>query len=273
MSIILKLWNWRFLWDWLTILLIISSKLRTNSKLPHQLSFYMFRVLSFSSSFLSKLLQYYNDDLSNHRFFPLSHLQNPEGFRFTTKPTSVKNLEIGSMGKVHCKAVGSLKIHWIKDARDRLPGDVEDVNGTLIFNNVRMEHRGNYTCVATNDASVIQTSVDVRIVPTFSISPPESLEIVEMQIVFLDCQATGSPAPTIKWFHEGSEITTEGRFRIFENGTLQLRETRQDDAGQYECFAGSSAGFKRVESLLIVKGEWKAWVTRDTDIRILMFSL
>lgn len=157
-------------------------------------------------------------------------------------------------GKVHCKAIGSSKIYWTKNVRDRLPSDVEDVNGTLIFNNVRMEHKGNYTCIATNDANAIETSVDVRILPTFSISPPESLDIVEMQIVFLDCQATGAPQPTIKWFHEGHEITTEGRFKIFENGTLQLQETRQDDAGQYECIAGSPAGIKRVETLLIVKG-------------------
>lgn len=158
-------------------------------------------------------------------------------------------------GKVHCKAIGSTKLHWAKNARDPLPSDVEDVNGTLIFSNVRMEHRGNYTCIASNDVGVIQTSVDVRILPVFTLSPPDSLEIVEMQIVFLDCQAEGYPSPTIKWFRDGAEIQSEGRYKIFSNGTLQLQEARQDDAGIYECVAGSSAGFKRAESSVIVKGE------------------
>jgi hypothetical protein len=179
----------------------------------------------------------------------------PGGFRFTTKPASSKNLEIGTSGKVHCKAIGSKKLYWMKDGGDPLPSDVEDVNGTLVLSNVNMEHRGNYTCFATNEVDTIQTTVDVRILPVFSISPPESLEIVEMQIVFLDCQATGYPSPTIKWFRDGAEITSEGRHKIFPNGTLQLHEARQDDAGTYECVAGSSAGFKRAESTVIVKGE------------------
>lgn len=168
------------------------------------------------------------------------------------------------MGRVHCKAIGSSKIHWLKDGSNSLPSDVEDVNGTLNFNNVRMEHKGNYSCIATSkDADVIQTTVSVGIIPVFSLSPPESLELVEMQIVFLDCQASGYPSPTIKWYRDGKEITTEGRYKIFSNGTLQLQETRQDDGGVYECIAGSSAGFKRAESNVIVKGE--RWLLRELE--------
>lgn len=163
---------------------------------------------------------------------------------------------------MHCKAIGSTRIHWVKDERDSLPSDVEDVNGTLIFSHVRMDHKGTYNCIATNGADVIKTSVDVRMLPVFNTTPPESLEIVEMQIVFLDCQAEGSPPPTIKWFRDGIEITSEGRYRIFPNGTLQLQEARQDDAGVYVCVAGNSAGFKRVESSVIVKGELKELLRR-----------
>lgn len=160
------------------------------------------------------------------------------------------------MGKVHCKAAGSSKIHWLKDDDTSLPNDVEDVNGTLIFKNPQLYHKGNYACIATNNVDTIKTFVEVRFVPVFTITPPETLEIVEMQTVYLDCQASGSPTPTMKWNHNGAEIGSEGRFKIFSNGTLQLQEARQDDAGKFECFAGSSAGIKRAETSLIIKGKF-----------------
>jgi PTK7 protein tyrosine kinase 7 len=168
-------------------------------------------------------------------------------------------VDLGMSSKVHCKASGSTKVYWTKEPEENfLPDDVEDVNGTLIFNNVRLEHKGNYTCIATNDIDAIKTTVEVRILPKFDIAPPKNLEVVEYQSVFLDCVASGSPPPTIKWDYESKIIQTndgddDGRFKIFDNGTLLLHEARQDDAGTYGCFIGSSVGFKRAETVLNVK--------------------
>lgn len=160
--------------------------------------------------------------------------------------------------KVHCKAVGSTKILWTKEPEESwLPDDVEDANGTLVFNKVRLDHKGNYTCVATNDEETIRTTIEVKILPKFEVAPPVNLDVIEMQSVYLDCVASGSPTPTIKWDHDSTIISTnegdDGRFRIFDNGTLLLQEARQEDAGIYGCFIGNSAGFKRAETLLIVK--------------------
>lgn len=160
--------------------------------------------------------------------------------------------------KVHCKAAGSTKIYWTREPEEAaLPDDVEDVNGTLIFNNVKLDHKGNYTCIASNDEDSIKTTIEVRILPKFDVTPPSNLEVVELQSVFLDCVASGSPTPTIKWDHDSTIISTnegdDARFKIFDNGTLLLHEARQDDAGIYGCFIGNSAGFKRAETLLIVK--------------------
>lgn len=179
--------------------------------------------------------------------------------KFTTRPLPTKNVDLGASSKVHCKAAGSTKIYWTKEPDEGLPDDVEDVNGTLVFNNVKLDHKGNYTCIASNDEDSIRTTIEVQILPKFDVEPPKNLEVVELQSVYLDCVASGSPAPTIKWDHEATIISTndgdDGRFRIFENGTLLLHEARQDDAGIYGCFIGSSAGFKRAETTLIVKCE------------------
>lgn len=164
-------------------------------------------------------------------------------------------MDLGLSSKVHCKAAGSSRVYWVREPDEALPDDVEDLNGTLVFNNVRLEHKGNYTCIASTDEESIKTSVEVQILPKFDVAPPKNLEVVELQPVFLDCVASGSPTPTIKWDHETTIINDgdDGRFRIFDNGTLLLHEARQDDAGIYGCFIGSSAGFKRAETVLIVK--------------------
>jgi PTK7 protein tyrosine kinase 7 len=184
-------------------------------------------------------------------------LQFSARLNFTTKPLSTKNVDLGMSSKVHCKASGSTKIYWTKEPGETLPDDVEDVNGTLIFNNVKLDHKGNYTCIASNDEESIKTTVEVRILPKFDVTPPKELEVVELQSVFLDCSASGSPTPTVKWDHEATIISTnegnDARFKIFDNGTLLLHEARQDDSGVYGCFIGNSAGFKRAETHLMVK--------------------
>jgi Immunoglobulin I-set domain len=184
--------------------------------------------------------------------------------KFTTKPLTTKNVDLGFPSKVHCKASGSTKVYWAKEPdeavpslQQNLPADVEDVNGTLIFNKVKFEHRGNYTCIASNDEESIRVTVEVRILPKFDIEPPESLEVVEMIPVYLDCVASGSPEPNVEWQHESTIINDgdDGRFKIFDNGTLSIQETRQDDGGVYACLIGNSAGLKRAETVLIVKCE------------------
>jgi hypothetical protein len=55
---------------------------------------------------------------------------------------SNKNFELGSTGKIHCKASGSKNISWRKNQEEELPKDVLDVNGTLIFNNVEIGMKG-----------------------------------------------------------------------------------------------------------------------------------
>lgn len=54
----------------------------------------------------------------------------------------MKNFELGSTGKIHCKATGSKNIYWRKNQDEELPKDIEDVNGTLVFNNVELGMKG-----------------------------------------------------------------------------------------------------------------------------------
>ncbi|EAT40388.1 AAEL007876-PA, partial [Aedes aegypti] len=192
-----------------------------------------------------------------------AELQIISNLRFTPKPPSTKNLELGSFAKIHCKAQGTPtpSVHWtIEGTKSELPDAVEDVNGTLTFRSVSTEHRGSYTCVASNSQGEISASVQVHVVvaPKFEIAPEGSIQVAEMGTVFIHCVATGDPKPTIQWdkdlqYLHSSNQTEEERYRILVNGTLVLTEVHLDDDGNYGCTIGNSAGLKREEVHLVVK--------------------
>lgn len=144
----------------------------------------------------------------------------------------------------------------MRGINDTLPNDVEDINGTLLFDSVALNNKGQYTCYATNGDETIHQAIQLGIMPRFETSPLEHLEIFEGQKIVLDCVAAGSPKPTIKWDYEGKIITAEEndtRIHVFENGSLIIDEARMDDFGTYACIIGNSAGFKRKESNVVVK--------------------
>ncbi|CAG9799152.1 unnamed protein product [Chironomus riparius] len=176
-----------------------------------------------------------------------------EALKFITSMMPNKNFELGSTGKIHCKATGSKSIFWKNNQGDELPNNVVDVNGTLIFNNVDISMKGIYTCIASNDNEQISHQIEVRILPAFEVIPPDKLFVNELEPVILHCTASGSPMPTIKWDFETKMINSNGRFQIYDNGSLFIQESHLDDSGRYGCIIGSYAGFKRSETFLTVK--------------------
>ncbi|KFB47498.1 hypothetical protein ZHAS_00015452 [Anopheles sinensis] len=197
-----------------------------------------------------------------------AELQIISNLRFTPKPPTTKNLELGSVAKIHCKVQGrpTPTVHWTSGLdRGELPESIEDVNGTLVFRNVSAEHRGNYSCVATNSQGEIRATVSVNVViaPKFEIAPEGTAQVAELGTVQFHCVATGDPRPTIQWdkdlqyLHAPAAKTNatseEERFRILENGTLVLTEVHLEDEGRYGCTIGNSAGLKREEVHLIVR--------------------
>jgi hypothetical protein len=143
----------------------------------------------------------------------------------------------------------------MKGTDEALPNGIEDINGTLFFSNVDLDHRGTYTCFATNDKITINASIEVKLMPRFEEAPKDNIEVVEMQSILLNCVAAGFPKPTVKWDYEGNLINfdNDARFHLFDNGSLLLNEVRQDDSGEYACTIGNSAGLKRRKSNIVVK--------------------
>ena len=56
-------------------------------------------------------------------------------------------------------------IKWHKEGYDGgLPKNVQDANGTLLFNGVLEDDKGNYTCVASNSQGTIKHTIKIDVV-------------------------------------------------------------------------------------------------------------
>ncbi|XP_051157580.1 tyrosine-protein kinase-like otk [Leptopilina boulardi] len=180
-----------------------------------------------------------------------------EKLKFSPQPVS-RRLERGSSSKVSCKAQGSTNpiIKWIKENNTEFPKNIQDINGTLHFNGVSKNDKGQYTCIAKNSQGSINHTIDIDVVvsPKFTIRPQNPTEAVEGYSVILHCEAEGDPKPTIQWDKDTRMNSfNDSRFEFLTNGSLYIKEIFLTDEGKYGCTAGNSGGLKREEIQLNVK--------------------
>ena len=70
------------------------------------------------------------------------------------------------MSKVHCKAEGQVTptIKWVRGGGAEFPDYIQDVAGVLIFDGVRHEDVGYFTCVATSSQGSINATIYIDVV-------------------------------------------------------------------------------------------------------------
>ncbi|XP_052593110.1 hemicentin-1 isoform X2 [Peromyscus californicus insignis] len=138
-------------------------------------------------------------------------------------------------------------------------------NGSLAIYGTVNEDAGDYTCVAANEAGVVERSMSL----TLQSPPIIALEPVETVVdsggrVILDCQATGEPQPTIMWSRQGHPIPWDNRLTMLSNNSLYIAAARKEDTSEYECVARNLMGsvLVRVPVIVQVHGGfslWSAW--------------
>ncbi|XP_009674641.2 immunoglobulin superfamily member 10 [Struthio camelus] len=126
-------------------------------------------------------------------------------------------------------------------------------DGTLIIREVNVYDRGLYTCMANNPAGTDTLVVKLQVVA----APPFILEEKRQHVegmmgenLKLPCTAKGNPHPSIHWvLFDGTVVKplqfVNGKFFLFSNGTLHMRNIAPSDSGNYECIATSSTGSER----------------------------
>lgn len=88
------------------------------------------------------------------------------------------------------------------------------------------------------------------VAPIVSLSP--MFTITQGASLTLDCQASGSPTPSIMWFKDGAPLT--GNNRVTVGDTVSIVGAFSIDAGTYMCLAQNSIGNSTASTVLSVIG-------------------
>ncbi|KAG8436526.1 hypothetical protein GDO86_007581 [Hymenochirus boettgeri] len=188
----------------------------------------------------------------------------PALFGFHDKDQSVP---LGGNIVLNCVVKGNPlpKIQWYKRAKlISFNNQMKQfTNGSLAVYNVGREDAGDYTCIATNDAGVLEHTVRLMLQrsPTIKVLPLDTI-VSAGETVILNCQAEGEPVPRISWYRHTYPITGGNRFTVLSNNSLQIVASQKEDTSVYECKATNIMGTVSVKVTFTVQvhGEFSEWL-------------
>ncbi|XP_022809177.1 peroxidasin homolog isoform X5 [Stylophora pistillata] len=105
------------------------------------------------------------------------------------------------------------------------------------INNVqRSQHYGVYKCVPYNDVGDgPEAAVPLNIkVPVQLKELPQNITVNTSTPIFLTCDASGFPAPYVRW--------TKSRRTLSDKKQLHISSSKKSDAGEYMCTVGNGVG-------------------------------
>ncbi|XP_032389070.1 neural cell adhesion molecule 1 isoform X25 [Etheostoma spectabile] len=158
-------------------------------------------------------------------------------------------ISVGESKFFLCEVVGDAKdIDWYDPSGEKILPNRPDIfvnrgdetMSTLTIYHANVDSAGIYKCVAKNGDKEAQATVQVKIFQkiTFA-SAPSPQEFNEGDDADIVCNVVSSPPPTIIWKHKGSKIQVDKdvRYKIMDNGHLQIRGIKKIDEGMYNCEA------------------------------------
>ncbi|XP_035240144.1 immunoglobulin superfamily member 10 isoform X2 [Anguilla anguilla] len=194
--------------------------------------------------------------------------------KIMTKPLGKKQVPYGNDLKVDCKASGSPEpeISWglpdgtvlnsvmqSDDSRGRTRRYILFDNGTLYFNKIGMTEEGDYTCYAENTLGKDEMHVHISVLTAAPRIRPSSRTYARVKPggnVRFDCEAVGEPKPKILWMLPSNDMiaASNDRYLMHVNGSLDIRDVKLVDAGEYVCMARNAAGDDRKVYKLDIDG-------------------
>ncbi|KAG1650320.1 Down syndrome cell adhesion molecule-like protein Dscam2 [Nymphon striatum] len=144
--------------------------------------------------------------LQSHKKLYINVIRKPKISRIVAPHDA---LQLGSTFSSLCSILNGdqpINIYWLKDGKDASQITKVDVTNTKTYallqvHDIRIEHKGNYTCVAENKAGKTYNSIkiDVEFSPRWTVQPTDVKVKLNSYGVFLKCEAEGFPSPTVKW--------------------------------------------------------------------------
>ncbi|XP_057217425.1 neurofascin homolog (chicken) a isoform X13 [Triplophysa rosa] len=176
------------------------------------------------------------------------------------KPTNLV-LAPDENGRLVCRANGNPKptIQWQMNGGpidSSLPNQ-QVLGDTIMFHSVQIGGSAVYQCNASNEHGYLLANAFVNIldmVPRMLGPKNQLIKVIENNRTFLDCPYFGSPFPVLRWFKNGHGSGLDGgQYKVYHNGTLEIKQARPEDQGTYTCVASNILGKSENKVILEVK--------------------
>uniref|UniRef100_A0A8C2CHK1 Neurofascin homolog (chicken) a n=1 Tax=Cyprinus carpio TaxID=7962 RepID=A0A8C2CHK1_CYPCA len=176
------------------------------------------------------------------------------------KPTNLV-LAPEENGRLVCRARGNPKptIEWLVDGEPiEMPNPNRQVLGdTILFHSVQIGSSSVYQCNASNEHGYLLANAFVNILdlaPRMLGPKNQLIKVIENNRTLLDCPFFGSPFPLLRWFKNGLGSGLDGgQYKVYHNGTLEIKQARPEDQGTYTCVASNILGKMENQVRLEVK--------------------
>ncbi|XP_060826020.1 obscurin isoform X7 [Bombus pascuorum] len=180
---------------------------------------------------------------------------------------------------------------WLRDGKPFDPEErfkvlFKDNEDTLalVFQHVKPEDAGLYTCVAQTSTGNISCSAELTVQGAVNqlLKDPEKpklcsearhSEVSAGGSAMLELQIRGYPKPDIKWSKDGKEIVAGGRYKYLwedeESMSLVIKNVTAKDAGTYTIRAKNELGEDTTQIELIVKSAPKI-TKKQADMSVII---
>nr|XP_015815437.2 neural cell adhesion molecule L1-like protein isoform X7 [Nothobranchius furzeri] len=209
-------------------------------------------------------------------YFTVTVEEPPE---WVSEPQSQLSM-IGTDVLIKCSARGTPEpsITWRVNGvplKDSPAANRRIFDDTIIIRNSKASDSAVYQCEASNRHGSLLSNANIMIrnlPPMILTKDGEGYFAVESRGVMLHCNAFSSPPSTITWSKDDSSESVEGsRFKIHDDGSLEISRAEKSDAGQYTCLAKNTEGSSNIDAMLYVKDATRIVVTPE-DQQILKGS-
>ncbi|XP_059483916.1 protein sidekick [Neocloeon triangulifer] len=170
----------------------------------------------------------------------------------TMPPTNVTVLA-GKDATINCRAKGAPAptTTWKLKDGETLRGTQDRFSvlesGDILISSVQSADAGEYTCIQSNEAGRNESSAWlIVLVQPQILQPPADTKIILGHTATFQCKVSSDHSLpfSITWKKNGLPIDTSRTSRIQQtpNGTLEIKEVRAGDVGEYTCFLNTSGG-------------------------------
>lgn len=117
----------------------------------------------------------------------------------------------------------------------------------VMFLQVGMSEEGDYTCYAENQVGKDEMHVHITVVtaaPRIRLPSQTYARVTPGGNIRFDCEALGEPKPKILWMLPTNDViaASNERYLMHVNGSLDIRDVKMTDAGEYVCMARNPGG-------------------------------